>query len=124
MTSSMGYEGTSYARRGKTVLGFPLEGFGLLSSMLLTLATGFFTFFLHHMRFHLCAAHLECDRQAHGELCGHVSLCWFSPGSHRAGGVVFCLRHVVGAGQDSELRRAAAGVREQGNEGTREQEKL
>lgn len=34
-----------YARKGRTVLGFPLEGFGLLSSMLLTLATGFFTFF-------------------------------------------------------------------------------
>ena len=36
---------TGYARRGKTVLGFPLEGFGFLSGMLLSLATGFFTFF-------------------------------------------------------------------------------
>ena len=41
-----GYAGTGYARRGKTVLGFPLEGFGFLTSMLLSLATGFFTFFL------------------------------------------------------------------------------
>jgi|ERR1700679_4398074 hypothetical protein len=37
---------TSYApRTGKTVLGFPLEGFGFLTSMLLSVATGFFTFF-------------------------------------------------------------------------------
>ena len=36
---------TGYARTGKTVLGFPLEGFGFLTSMLLSLATGFFTFF-------------------------------------------------------------------------------
>jgi hypothetical protein len=32
-------------RPGRKVLGFPLEGFGLFSSLLLTLATGFFTFF-------------------------------------------------------------------------------
>ena len=30
---------------GGTVLGFPLEGFGLFTSLLLTLATAFFTFF-------------------------------------------------------------------------------
>ena len=33
------------ARPGRKVLGFPLQGFGLFSSLLLTLATGFFTFF-------------------------------------------------------------------------------
>jgi len=33
------------ARPGAKVLGFPLEGFGLLTSFLLALATGFFTFF-------------------------------------------------------------------------------
>ena len=32
-------------RMGKTVLGFPLKGFGLFTSLLLSLATGFFTFF-------------------------------------------------------------------------------
>lgn len=32
-------------RPGRKVFGFPLEGFGLFSSLLLTLATGFFTFF-------------------------------------------------------------------------------
>ncbi|MGA9672920.1 MAG: hypothetical protein WBQ94_27130 [Terracidiphilus sp.] len=32
-------------RRGGTVLGFPLEGFGLFSGLLLSLAAGFFTFF-------------------------------------------------------------------------------
>ena len=32
-------------RPGRKVLGFPLEGFGLFSSLLLTLASGFFTFF-------------------------------------------------------------------------------
>jgi hypothetical protein len=32
-------------RPGAKVLGFPLEGFGLLTSFLLALATGFFTFF-------------------------------------------------------------------------------
>lgn len=32
-------------RRGAKVLGFPLEGFGLFSSLLLTLAAAFFTFF-------------------------------------------------------------------------------
>ena len=30
---------------GRTVLGFPLEGFGLFQSLLLALAAGFFTFF-------------------------------------------------------------------------------
>jgi hypothetical protein len=30
---------------GKRILGFPLKGFGFFSSVLLTLATGFFTFF-------------------------------------------------------------------------------
>ncbi len=33
-------------RRAGSFLGFPLEGFGLLTSLLLTVATGFFTFFL------------------------------------------------------------------------------
>jgi len=32
--------------RGRTFLGFPLEGFGFLTSVLLALASGFFTFFL------------------------------------------------------------------------------
>lgn len=32
-------------RPGGSFLGFPLEGFGLFISLLLTLATGFFTFF-------------------------------------------------------------------------------
>jgi hypothetical protein len=32
-------------RRGGTVLGFPLEGFGLFTSLLLTFAAAFFTFF-------------------------------------------------------------------------------
>jgi hypothetical protein len=30
---------------GSKVLGFPLQGFGLFTSLLLTVATGFFTFF-------------------------------------------------------------------------------
>jgi hypothetical protein len=30
---------------GKTIFGFPLEGFGLFSSLLLSLASAFFTFF-------------------------------------------------------------------------------
>jgi len=33
-------------RLGKTVLGFPLKGFGLFTSLLLSVATGFFTFFV------------------------------------------------------------------------------
>jgi hypothetical protein len=32
-------------RRGGTVLGFPLAGFGLFTSLLLTFAAAFFTFF-------------------------------------------------------------------------------
>jgi hypothetical protein len=32
-------------RRGGTVLGFPLEGFGLFTSLLLAFASAFFTFF-------------------------------------------------------------------------------
>jgi hypothetical protein len=32
-------------RRGGKVLGFPLEGFGLFTSLLLALASAFFTFF-------------------------------------------------------------------------------
>ena len=34
-----------HARRGGTVLGFPLEGFGLFTSLLLAFAAAFFTFF-------------------------------------------------------------------------------
>ncbi len=33
-------------RAGGTFLGFPLQGFGLFTSLLLSLATGFFTFFV------------------------------------------------------------------------------
>ena len=33
------------SRSGGTFLGFPLEGFGLLTSLLLALASAFFTFF-------------------------------------------------------------------------------
>jgi len=33
------------ARTGRTFLGFPLAGFGLFTSVLLALASGFFTFF-------------------------------------------------------------------------------
>jgi hypothetical protein len=40
MVHSIGNE-----RLGKTVLGFPLKGFGLFTSLLLSVATGFFTFF-------------------------------------------------------------------------------
>lgn len=32
-------------RRGETVLGFPLQGFGLFTSLLLSFAAAFFTFF-------------------------------------------------------------------------------
>jgi hypothetical protein len=32
-------------RRGRTVFGFPLEGFGLFTSLLLAFASAFFTFF-------------------------------------------------------------------------------
>lgn len=38
-------QSASPARPGARVLGFPLEGFGLMTSFLLALATGFFTFF-------------------------------------------------------------------------------
>jgi hypothetical protein len=34
-----------HAQRGGKVLGFPLEGFGLFTSLLLALASAFFTFF-------------------------------------------------------------------------------
>lgn len=34
-----------HGRRGAKVLGFPLEGFGLFTSLLLSLASAFFTFF-------------------------------------------------------------------------------
>ena len=36
----------SGAEGGKRILGFPLEGFGFLSSLLLAFASAFFTFFL------------------------------------------------------------------------------
>jgi len=35
----------SLSSRGATVLGFPLEGFGLFTSLLLAVAAAFFTFF-------------------------------------------------------------------------------
>jgi hypothetical protein len=34
-----------HGRRGATVLGFPLQGFGLFTSLLLAFASAFFTFF-------------------------------------------------------------------------------
>ncbi|MGB8029466.1 MAG: hypothetical protein WCF30_07345 [Terracidiphilus sp.] len=36
---------TAQGRRGRTVLGFPLEGFSLFQSLLLALASAFLTFF-------------------------------------------------------------------------------
>ncbi len=36
---------TAQVGRGKTVFGFPLEGFGLFQSLLLAFATAFLTFF-------------------------------------------------------------------------------
>lgn len=38
--------GTGGQRFGTTFLGFPLEGFGFFTSLLLALTSGFFTFFL------------------------------------------------------------------------------
>jgi hypothetical protein len=38
-------QSASPARPGAKVFGFPIDGFGLLTSFLLALATGFFTFF-------------------------------------------------------------------------------
>jgi len=38
-------ESAKTQREGGTVLGFPLEGFGLFTSLLLALAAAFFTFF-------------------------------------------------------------------------------
>jgi hypothetical protein len=38
-------EQTAQGRRGGTVLGFPLEGFGLFQSLLLSVASAFLTFF-------------------------------------------------------------------------------
>jgi len=38
-------EQTAQSGRGKTVLGFPLEGFSLFQSLLLALASAFLTFF-------------------------------------------------------------------------------
>jgi hypothetical protein len=35
----------NHSLKGDTFLGFPLHGFGFFTSLLLTLATGFFTFF-------------------------------------------------------------------------------
>jgi hypothetical protein len=40
------HSGAGSARPSGSFLGFPLEGFGLFTSFLLTLASGFFTFFL------------------------------------------------------------------------------
>jgi len=45
MAYQTGYARTNNSGNGKTVLGFPLEGFGFLTSLLLSVATGFFTFF-------------------------------------------------------------------------------
>ena len=44
MTQSLQAQRTQRTSGGK-VLGFPLEGFGLFTSLLLTLAAAFFTFF-------------------------------------------------------------------------------
>jgi hypothetical protein len=41
----MTVSGQSEHGRGGTVLGFPLEGFGLFTSLLLSFASAFFTFF-------------------------------------------------------------------------------
>jgi hypothetical protein len=44
-TRSTAHDGPG-AQRGGTFLGFPLEGFGLFTSLLLAASSGFFTFFL------------------------------------------------------------------------------
>ena len=44
MHSAMTAGGTG--RKGTTFLGYPLEGFGFMTSLLLALASGFFAFFL------------------------------------------------------------------------------
>jgi hypothetical protein len=43
---SKGYAVDPSGRRTGTFLGFPLEGFGLFTSLLLAASSGFFTFFL------------------------------------------------------------------------------
>ncbi len=55
---------------GATVLGFPLEGFGLFQSLLLALASAFFTFFASTCPGDHCAAGMEFDWAPLGELCG------------------------------------------------------
>lgn len=47
MHSAMTADGTG--RKGATFLGYPLEGFGFMTSFLLALASGFFSFFLSTM---------------------------------------------------------------------------
>lgn len=44
MHNAVAADGTG--RKGTTFLGYPLEGFGFLTSFLLALASGFFAFFL------------------------------------------------------------------------------
>ncbi len=44
--SNFADSGTNSGRTSGTFLGFPLEGFGFFTSLLLALSSGFFTFFL------------------------------------------------------------------------------
>ncbi len=44
--SNFADSGTNSGRISGTFLGFPLEGFGFFTSLLLALSSGFFTFFL------------------------------------------------------------------------------
>ena len=46
MTQTAHFRHPSERSTGKTILGFPLEGFSLFQSLLLALASAFFTFFL------------------------------------------------------------------------------
>jgi hypothetical protein len=46
MVESVNNRGNALSSGTKSFLGFPLEGFGLFTSLLLTASSGFFTFFL------------------------------------------------------------------------------
>jgi hypothetical protein len=96
-------EQTAQSGRGKTVFGFPLEGFSLFQSLLLAVASAFLTFFATTCVAIFALLGMERAGRPCGELRRHVPLCRISRGRAGAGGGAAVLVGVVGAGEDEKV---------------------
>ena len=91
---------SAHGERGKKVFGFPLEGFSLFQSLLLSLAAAFFTFFATTFLaiFALLAWNVLGGHSVNfADTYRYVG---FPAGAFGAGGGAAGVRRAVGAGKD------------------------